>query len=212
MLTKEELLTQDKKPMLKEVSLALYKEFCCDVLLKKRFHYFFTDGSDIIVECREWGIYHMLAIHHIDYKVKKDKFFEAIDNGLELSDFEATTAIKARYKEYKERIALFSCIYRVLRYGRVFYLPTKMVPNTQNVKCDYIIYRQIDTKGMNVGVKYENGYFVPMTNLISKSSNRQKYIDATTQKVVKRLVVSNIASGIVEEDIIYTDDFIMHLS
>ena len=35
MLTKEELVSQDTKPLLKEVSLELYKEFCEDILFKK---------------------------------------------------------------------------------------------------------------------------------------------------------------------------------
>lgn len=37
----------------------LYKEFCVDILFKRRFHYYFTDGTDMIVEFWEWGVYHM---------------------------------------------------------------------------------------------------------------------------------------------------------
>lgn len=210
MLTKEDLLTQDTKPLLKEISLQLYKEFCTDILFKKRFHYYFTDGTDFIVECREWGVYHMLAIHHIDYTINKEKFFERINNGLTLNDFNANDAIKTRYKDYKERIALFSCLYQTLRYGRVFYLPNREVPNTQKVKCDYLVYRQIDSKGMNVGMKYDDGCLVPMTNLVSRSISLTKYIDTTTPKIVQRLIISNVESGKIEEDILYTDDFILH--
>ena len=210
MLSKKDLLTQDTKPLLKDISLKLYKDFCKDILFKKRFHYYFTDGSDIIVECKEWGVYHMLAIHHIDYYIDKTEFFNKIEEGLCLNDFKANNAIEDRYKKYKERIALFSCLYQVLRYGRVFYIPDRKVPNTLRVKCDYIMHRRIDTKGMNVGIKYYNGMFVPITNLISKPINLNKYIDTTAPKIVCRLVISDIDSNEIEEDIIYTDDFILH--
>lgn len=210
MLSKEDLLTQDTKPLLRNISLQLYKDFCTDILFKKRFHYYFTDGTDFIVECREWGVYHMLAIHHIDFTIGKEQFFESIDNGLSLSDFSANDAVETRYKKYKERIALFSCIYQVLRYGRVFYLPNRKVPNTKNVKCDYLVYRQIDTKGMNVGLKYEDGCLIPMTNLISRPISLNRYIDTTTPKIVQQLTISDIATGKIEENILYTDDFILH--
>lgn len=210
MLTKEDLLTQDSKPLLKDISLKLYKEFCTDILLKKRFHYYFSDGTDIIVECQEWGVYHILAIQHIDFTIPKEDFFNRIDQGLSLSDFEINNAIKNRYKDFKERIVMFSCLYQTLRYGRVFYLPNRDVPNTKTVNCDYLIYRQIDSKGMTVGMKYDGDYLVPMTNLISKPSYLNKYIDTATPKIVKRLVITNKESGVVEEDILYTDDFILH--
>ena len=118
----------------------------------------------------------MLAIHHIDYRITRNQFFAEIDNGLSLNDFASTPSINKRYKKYKERIAMFSCIYRVLRYGRVFYVPNRMVPNTGNVKSDYILFRQIDTKGMNVGLKYESGCFMPFTNLISKTYINPAYV------------------------------------
>lgn len=210
MLTKDELLIQDTKPLIKDISLKLYKDFCTDVLFKRRFHYYFTDGTDMIVECREWGVYHMLAIHHIDYTIGKENFFNKIDMGLCLDDFKANAGIKKRFAPYKERIALFSCIYRVLRYGKTFYIPTQKVPNTKEVKCDYIIYRQIDAKGMNIGLKYESGCFVPMTNLISKSIDLERYIDTSTLKTVSKLIISNIETGNILEEITYTNDFILH--
>ena len=48
MLTKEDLLTQDSKPLLKDISLKLYKEFCTDILLKKRFHYYFSVTLNLV--------------------------------------------------------------------------------------------------------------------------------------------------------------------
>lgn len=210
MLTVQDLLVQDTIPLLRDISLILYKDFCTNVLFKKRFHYYFEDGTDLILECKEWGVYHMMAIHHIDYTIGKDTFFQKIDNGLQLNDFKANDAIEKRFNPYKKRIRMFSCIYRTLRYGRVFYVPNKDVPNTVNVRCDYLIYRQIDNVGMNIGLKYSNGCFVPMTNLISKESNRTEYIDTTTPKIVKRLVISDISTGAIEEDIFYSDNFILH--
>lgn len=202
MLTEENLLVQDTKPNLKDVSLKLYKDFSINRLFTKRFHYYFTDGTDIVLEFREWGIYHMLAVQHIDYVVKKDNFFTKIDNGLELSDFERDDAIKDRFKRYKERIALFSCLYYTLKNGETFYIPNQNVPNTKDVKCDYIIYQQIGSKGMNVGLKYSEGCFIPMTNLISRPIKLDKYIDTALMKKVKKLIISDISSGVVVEEII----------
>ncbi|MBQ8846458.1 MAG: hypothetical protein IJ006_04885, partial [Lachnospiraceae bacterium] len=67
-----------------------------------------------------------------------------------------------------------------------------------------------DTKGMNVGLKYENGYFMPFTNLISKSSCLDEYISSTTPKLVSKLIISNIDTGETEEEILYTESFILH--
>lgn len=38
MITKEQLLTLDTLPHIKDISLKLYKEFCVDILFKRRFH------------------------------------------------------------------------------------------------------------------------------------------------------------------------------
>ena len=45
MLTKEELLDLDVPPLIKNVSLELYKEFAVDYLLARKFIYHFSDGS-----------------------------------------------------------------------------------------------------------------------------------------------------------------------
>ena len=120
MLTKENLLNLYTLPHISNVSLHLYKDVCQDILLKRRFHYYFTDGTDIIVEFREWGVYHMLSIHHIDYRIPKNEFFKRIADGLDLQDFRKNNGIQQRYRKEKERITIFACVYSTLRYGRVF--------------------------------------------------------------------------------------------
>lgn len=212
MITKEQLLTLDTLPHIKDISLKLYKDLCVDILFKRRFHYYFTDGTDMIVEFREWGVYHMLSIQHIDYTIPKDDFFHRIDSGLELSDFTINNSIKQRYRKEKERITMFACVYSSLRYGRVFYLPERYVPNTKNVRVDYLVQRIVNGKGLNLGIRYEDGRFIPLTILISKSSNPDKYVDIKNQKVVSRLLITDIESGDEIENIIYTDDFIVHMS
>lgn len=210
MLTKDDLLTMDTRPHINDVSLQLYKDFCNDVLFKRRFHYYFTDGTDIIVECREWGVYHMLSIQHIDYNIQKDQFFNYIDSGLSFKDFTINNAIKSRFRTQKERITMFSCVYCTLRYGRIFYIPNRIVENTTKVKADYLIYRQIDTKGMNLGIRYEDGCFVPLTILISKPIYLEKYINNSNQKIVSKLLITEKETEKIIENIIYTDEFILH--
>lgn len=201
MLTKDDLLTQKNIPHINDISLALYKEFCIDILFKQRFHYYFTDGTDIIVEFRQWGIYHMLSIQHIDYNIPKNDFFNRIDSGLSFSDFQINNSINQRFKKEKQRITMFSCIYDALKSGKVFYIPDKSVPNTNNVKCDYIVHRKIDSKGMNIGVRYEDGCFIPLTILISKSSNLVKYVDKTITKTVDKLKIIDISTNEIIEEI-----------
>ncbi|MCI8785629.1 MAG: hypothetical protein HFI84_03090 [Eubacterium sp.] len=130
-----------------------------DVLFKRRFHYYFTDNTDIVIEFREWGIDHMLSMQHIDYTISKNDFFNRIDMGLDFCDFELNRSIKQRFKGEKERITMFSCIYCTLRYGRVFYIFDRNVPNTKRVKADYVIQRIVNQKGLNLGVRYENSVF-----------------------------------------------------
>ena len=93
MLTKEDLLNLDTPPLLKNVSLELYKEFSDCYLLPRKFIYHFSDSSRIEIEFTEWGIYHMLSIQHIDYRIKNDKFFQKIEEGLTFEDFKVDSAL-----------------------------------------------------------------------------------------------------------------------
>ena len=100
MLTKEDLLSQSTLPNISDISLLIYTEFSEQFLMNRKLHYFFTDETDMMVEFREWGIYHMLSIQHINGRIKNHTFFEAVHNGLELSSFEEDRAIKQRYKKH----------------------------------------------------------------------------------------------------------------
>lgn len=188
-MTKENLLTQNTLPHIRSVSLQLYKDFAVEILLKRKFHYYFNDGTDIILEFREWGIYHMLAMQHIDNRIGKNRFFNRIDNGLELCDFEKNAAVKIRYKKYKERIQAFACLYYLLENGTVFYIPDSKVPNTKEVKLDYILLSIISNKGINIGLRNVGNVYVPITILISKISKPLKYVDGAEYKLVKRLEI-----------------------
>ncbi len=210
MLTKDDLLTQDSLPYINDVSLKLYKDFSTDILFKQKFHYYFTDGTDIVIKFKEWGIYHMLAIQHIDNTISKNSFFNRIDAGLSFNDFTVKNGIKKRFNNYKERITMFSCIYRTLRYGRVFYLPNRSVPNTQKVKSDYIIYREISGKGLNLGIKYTENNFVPITILVSKAINLKKYVLNTDVKIVSKLIITDILTDMEIDNIVYSNNFIIH--
>jgi len=212
MLTTTDLLTCDSFIDINDISLQLYADFSRSVLLKRQFHYYFTDDTDIIVSFEEYGIRHLLAIHHIDGSVSRDEFFSTIDTGLTLEDLKQTRAMRQRFKQYKPRIRLFSCIYNTLRCGRVFHCPNGKVVNTVEVYMDYILYREIDTKGFNIGMRYENGRYVPLTILVGKEINKQKYIDGTSEKIVTRLIISDISTQETIETITYSDDFIMSSS
>lgn len=191
MLTKDDLLVQDTVPNIKDISLELYKDFSLDVLCNREFHYYFNDGSEMAVEFREWGIYHMLAIQHINGQIGKNHFFEKINQGLKLSDFSATKSLANRYKSQKERIAMFACTYHTLRSGMAFYLPSRFVKNTGSVEADYIIFNTVGSKGMNIGIRKVGNIYVPMTVLISKAINQRKYLDESEYKLVRQLTITD---------------------
>ena len=199
MLTKEEMLFLDKPPLIKDISLELYKEFSIDYLLPRNFIYHFSDGSDINVGFTEWGISHMLSIQHIDYRIKNDEFFKSIDDGLTFNDFKVNDAVKARFKDQKKRISMFACTYNTLRKGQAFYIPSGKVKNTNNVKVDYILYRTLDNNnGMNIGIRQELGKFVPLTVLVSKQSSLMNYVDVENFKLVEKLEITDMKGNIIE--------------
>lgn len=199
MLTKEELLDLDVPPLIKNVSLELYKEFSVDYLLARKFIYYFSDGSKINVEFTEWGIYHMLSIQHINNRIRNSEFFQKIDEGLTFDDFKVDVAVRARFKDQKKRISMFACTYNTLRKGQAFYIPSGKVKNTNNVKVDYILYRTLDNNnGMNVGIRKELDKFVPLTILISKQSSLMNYIDVENFKLVERLEIIDMYGKIIE--------------
>ena len=194
-------MIQNTIPIVNDVSLKLYKEFSEEILLKRKFHYHFEDNSEITVEFREWGIYHMLAMHYINYKIDNERFFEEIDKGLDLLSFKADVSMNNRYKSYKTRIAVFSCVYDSLLNGTAFYLPSGRVKNTVNVKADYIVYNNIDGKGINYGLQKKGAVFVPITILIARSRRATCYLEKSKFKLIKRVDVLDENGNIIESRI-----------
>ena len=203
MLTKEDLLNLDSTPLIKDVSLELYRDFSLTYLMPRKFMYYFSDGTSMNVEFEEWGIYHMLGIQHIDYRIKNDEFFQKINDGLTFADFKVDDSIKDRFKHQKKRIAMFACTYNTLRKGQAFYIPSGKVKNTNNVKVDYILYRTLynnggNSNGMNIGIRLENNKYVPLTILISKQSALMDYVDIEDFKLVERLEILDGLGNIIE--------------
>lgn len=199
MLTKEDLLCLDAPPLIKDVSLGLYKEFSVDYLLARKFIYHFSDDSKINLEFTEWGIYHMLSIQHINSRIKNRDFFQKVDDGLSFDGFKVDDAIKARFRNQKKRISMFACTYNTLRKGQAFYVPSGKVKNTNNVNVDYILYRTLDSNiGMNIGIRQELGKYVPLTILVSKQSSLMNYVDVENFKLVERLEITDMTGKVIE--------------
>lgn len=196
MLTKEDLLSQSVLPNISDISLLIYTEFSEQFLMNRKLHYFFTDETDMVVEFREWGIYHMLSIQHINSRIKNHAFFEAVHNGLELSSFEEDRAIKQRYKKHKQRITAFSCLYYSLIHGDAFFIPSGHVKNTAKVEADYLIFHMSNTKGLNYGLRKVGDVYVPITILISKSSDPDEYLEDSIQKIIKKLEILDVNDNI----------------
>lgn len=206
MLTKEDLLVCTIPPNIKDVSLALYKEFAEAYLIGKVFHYLFLDGTELDVEFTEWGIYHMLSIQHINGKIDRNNFFREIENGLSFNDFTKEKSINNRFKKYKKRITLFACVYDTLKTGTAFYLPSGKVKGTANVSMDYILHKKYTIasptgttqNGNNIGIRQESGMYVPLTILISKNSDLEEYIRDDELKIVRKLEIKDKAGNIID--------------
>ena len=109
----------------------------------------------------------------------------------------------------KDRISLFACIYQTLRLARVFYCQGQAVPNSPNVKMDYIMFMQVDEGGMNLGLRFNHGSLVPLTILPTRKNHIRKYVENLDERVVKGLLITNKDTGEIIEDISYADSFIM---
>lgn len=168
MFTTKDLLKQDSMAKWEDISLSLYKEFVETILFKRTFRYYTKNGQTFDVNFKEWGIYHMLAIQHIDNRIKKNKFFSEIDNGLEFGTFRADKMKRARLMDNKDRIRMFACVYQILKAGNCFYVPNGKIPDT-DIEVDYILYKLIDEKGVNVGIRYEDDTYVPLTLLVDRA-------------------------------------------
>lgn len=206
MLAKEDLLVCKTPPNIRDVSLQLYKEFVETYLIDKIFHYSFLDGTELDVEFTEWGIYHMLSIQHINGKINRNNFFQEISNGLSFDDFVKDKSINNRFKKYKKRITLFACVYDTLKTGTAFYIPSGKVKGTGSVQMDYMVHKKYNIvsptgnvqNGNNIGIREENGVYVPLTILISKQSDLEEYINDEELKIVRQLEIKDKQGNIID--------------
>ena len=209
MFNVDELLTCSAMPAISDVSLSLYKSFYENKLMPLVFSYDFFDGSSIQLEFPKARFRHLLGIQHIDHGITDDNIFQKLDDGLSFADWESDKRKHRKYNDMKDRIALFSCSYSTLKYGRIFYCPGRVVSNSPNVKLDYIILRQINNRGLNFGIRNEGGCHIPITIMPSRSSNIKKYVNEDKLKVVSGLTIKNKYSQEVIEKLTYADSFIM---
>ncbi len=203
MLTKEQLYVQNTMPEWADISLGLYKEFSVDCLFPKTFRYYLENDMVIDVEFKEWAMKHLWSIHHIDSKIDKEKLFDEIDNGLSISDFRTTPAMRKRLNDNKDRIRMFACVYHILKTGKVFYVEDGKMPESE-IRIDYIKSQSISQKGVHLGMRFEDGVYVPLTLLIDRAVNPTKTVDGLVEIKVQKLEI--IESGEIIETIHYNLD------
>lgn len=191
MFTKDDLLTLDKMPAWDDVSLALYKEFAIDVLFPKTFRYYLENEQVIDIQFKEWAMKHLWGIQHINGGIKNTELFEKIDSGLTFTDFSGTKAMKRRLMDNKDRIRMFACVYTVLRTGSLFYVEEGKLPDSE-IRIDYIKSKEIDSKGVNLGMRYEEKVYVPLTLLIDRAIDPTRTVrDLKAIKVKKMEIIEN---------------------
>lgn len=202
MFTKEDLLTVDTMPTWNDISLALFKEFSIEVLFSKTFRYNLENDLVINVQFKEWAMKHLWSIQHINGGIKNTELFTKIDEGLSFADFSKTKAMKKRLLDNKDRIRMFACIYTILKTGNMFYVEEGKLPDTE-IRIDYIKSKQIDVKGVNLGMRFEEGVYVPLTLLIDRAIDPNKTVRSL--KPIKVLKLEIIENGQMLESIEYAE-------
>lgn len=191
MYTTNELLTLGKMPEWADISLALYKEFSVNILFPKTFKYYLVNGIVIEVQFKEWAMKHLWGIQHIDGKIKNTKLFDKIDAGYSFADLSKTKVMKKRFMDNKDRIRMFACVYNVLINETLFFIEDGKLPGT-DIKIDYIKSDVISDKGVHLGMRFEEGVYVPLTLLIDRAVDPQKTVKGLTSvKVMKLEIVEN---------------------
>ena len=191
MFTPEDLLVQDSMPAWNDISLKLYKDFSVQYLFKRSFEYYLEDGTIVNVEFKEWAMKHLWSIQHIDGSIDKNCLFDLIDKGLDISNFLKDEVKRKRTWDNKDRIRMFACIYGILKTGNLFYVNDGELEGTR-IKIDYIRSKIISNKGVNIGMRCEDGVYVPITILIDRAVNPTKTVDGLLQlKVIKLHILEN---------------------
>lgn len=202
MLTKDDLYIQNIMPEWSDISLALYKEFSTECLFPKTFRYYLEGNKMINVEFKEWAMKHLWAIHYIDARINKDSLFMKIEAGLSFGDFTKDKVKKKRLNDYKDRIRMFACIYYILETGDIFYIEDGKLQGS-DIRIDYLKSKIIGGKGVNVGMRLEEGVYVPLTMLIDRAVNPKKTIEGLTALQVEKLEV--IEAGDIIKTITYSN-------
>ncbi|MFI3215094.1 MAG: hypothetical protein R3Y24_17440 [Eubacteriales bacterium] len=191
MFTIEDLLVVDTMPTWNDISLDLYKEFAIDVLFSKTFRYYLENDLIIDVQFKEWAMKHLWSIQHINGGINNTELFNKIDEGLSFADFSKTKAMKKRLLDNKDRIRMFACVYTILKTGNMFYVEEGKLLDTK-IRVDYIKSKEIDAKGVNLGMRFEEGVYVPLTLLIDRAIDPNKTVrNLKAIKVLKLEIIEN---------------------
>lgn len=97
---------------------------------------------------------------------------------------------------------MFACIYTILKTGNLFYIENGKLEGTE-IRIDYIKSKIIDSKGVNVGMRFEEGYYIPITMLIDRAIDSDKTVRNLESLKVLKLEI--IEADIVVERIEYED-------
>lgn len=146
---------------------------------------------------------HLWSIQHVDSTIDKNMLFSLIDNGLDIGTFMSNNTKKKKLLHYKDRVRMFACIYYIMKMGNLFYVKNGVLDGTK-IKINYIKSKVISEKGVNLGMRLEEGVYVPSTILIDTAINPYKTVEGLCpQKIFKLLIKEN--NETIEE--IYYDSY-----
>lgn len=111
-----------------------------------------------------------------------------------------TKGRKKRLNDNSDRIRMFACIYSILKNGDTFYVQNGQIKNSE-VRVEYIRSKVISQKGVNVGMRFEENVYVPLTLLIDRAVNPKKTVTGLIPLKVSMLEI--IEDVNVMEEIFY---------
>lgn len=201
MLTKQDLLTQNKIPEISDITLKLYVEFFEENLHGKIYEYKLNNGWNIKLKLDKSRVHHLLGIQHIDNTIDKNTFIDDIKDGkVTISMLKDNNGKKRRFNDMKDRILMFSCIYYLLEHCFCFYVPTGIVPNSR-VPADFLLFNLVSEKGLQLAVKKnkDNEYYKTMSLMPSRAANNDKYIKGLDEFIVIQINIFDKDNKLVKE-------------
>jgi hypothetical protein len=193
MLSVTDLLTIQKKPHEKDISLQLIQTFYKEHLCDRVFHFELDDEERPLVKLRfeEKNLCHLLGIQYIVKHMRNrhiyagESGYKLIENGTVTIDFLKRTN-RTWYKSKKNRILYFPFVYQVVNNPTVIVFSSDGLNTSLDV--DIILYNHIDNTYLHLGLDKDadSDYYYPKSFYDRKKND---HIDGRKHLPIKSIKI-----------------------